>query len=207
MPSQRAECSNCDVCPLSAQPRIQSVLANCRLVGPVDRATLRLGSPNDLREGLVRPRLQCGLILLRSAPGRPLRRHAPAHQVFANGTDRHVGIKIGPDEFLNRTPRPNSKRQAMSHRPVLNDLLPQQCFIVTGQGAVSALHAVSPKGNYILCAELVTAQSVAPCPDHHGTKTDARIRPPSLKRCAWNRSNCRISSPRRRASDLIITEL
>ena len=69
------------------------VLADGRLVGPVDRATLHLGSPNDLRVGLVRPRLQCGLVLLPSAPGRPLQRHAPAHQVFTNGTDRHVGIK------------------------------------------------------------------------------------------------------------------
>ena len=52
------------------------VLADGRLVGPVDRAPLRLGSPNDLRVGLVRPRLQCGLVLLPSAPGRPLQ-----HQV------------------------------------------------------------------------------------------------------------------------------
>lgn len=147
------------------------VLADGRLVGPVDRATLRLGSPNDLRIGLVRPRLQCGLVLLPSAPGRPLRRHAPAHQVFTNGTDRHVGIKIGTDEFLNRTPSPQRIRQAMGRRPILNDLVSQQRFVVTGQGAVCTLHASSPKGNHILFTELVTAQAVTPRPDHHGTKT------------------------------------
>lgn len=100
-----------------------------------------------------------------------MRRHAPAHQVFTNGTDRHVGIKLGTDEFLNRTPSPQRIRQAMSRRSILNDPVSQQRFVVTGQGAVCTLHASSPKGNHILFTELVTAQAVTPRSDHYGTKT------------------------------------
>lgn len=149
------------------------VLPNRRLIGPVDRAALCLGPSNDVRVRLARPRCQRDLVLFSRPPRWSLRRHAPAHQVFTHGSDRHVEVELGTDEFLDRPPGPQRIRQPMRIGPVLNNPLPQQRFIVTAQRAVLSLHASPVERSHSLRLESLCPQLVASCPDHHGPKADA----------------------------------
>jgi len=69
------------------------VLANGRLVTPVDLGILSLGAHNDLRLLVLEPRLEPGRILLERALDRSLRRAPPPPKVLTGGANGHVDAK------------------------------------------------------------------------------------------------------------------
>lgn len=116
---------------------------NCRLVAPVSLGALGVGAGGNGGVVVVQSLFAGFWIVLVGPFHRPLRREPPAIEILSDGTSRHIGAKVLPNQSANGLHRPQRETQLQPIQAPIDDLTLKLLLLRRGQPSSGADRAPS----------------------------------------------------------------